>query len=158
MVDKTVGKYLEKLQESGAFILGYMASIRLLVIIITRLIIAFKEKQLDSNLSKSLKEIIQEIYEITGSFAFERSDLRLEEALKQRIVENCTNNKYQTFGNYKVRNIDTLDGFKYYFNDDEWLIIRPSGTEPVLRTYAESHTKEEALAILKACYDTIMKA
>ena len=39
MVDKTVGKYLEKLQESGAFILGYMASIRLLVIIITRLII-----------------------------------------------------------------------------------------------------------------------
>ncbi|MDD3875155.1 MAG: hypothetical protein PHT69_00880 [Bacteroidales bacterium] len=107
---------------------------------------------------KSLKEIIQEVYDIVGSFAFERSDLRLEEDLKQRIVKNCQNNAYTSFGPNKVRNVDTLDGFKYYFNDDEWLIIRPSGTEPVLRTYAESQTKEKASAILKACYDTIMKA
>jgi len=107
---------------------------------------------------KSLKEIIAEIYEITGPFAFERNDLKLDEALKNRIVNNCNNDAYKTFGTYKVQSTDTLDGFKYYFNDDEWLIIRPSGTEPVLRTYAESHTKEKALDILKACYDTIMKA
>lgn len=107
---------------------------------------------------KSLREIINEIYEITGSFAFERSDLKLDEALKQRIVSKCKNNAYQQFGPYTVKSTDTLDGYKYYFNDDEWLIIRPSGTEPVLRTYAESHTREEALAILKACYDTIMQA
>jgi len=106
----------------------------------------------------SLNDIINEIYTITGSFAFERSDLRLNEDLKNRIVENCKQNKYTQFGPYKVNTVDTLDGFKYYFNEDEWLIIRPSGTEPVLRTYAESHTKEEALAILKACYDTIIKA
>jgi phosphomannomutase len=36
-------------------------------------------------------------------------------------------------------------------------MIRPSGTEPVLRTYAESYTKEDALKILKAGYDTIMQ-
>ncbi|OQA02253.1 MAG: Phosphoglucosamine mutase [Bacteroidetes bacterium ADurb.Bin408] len=107
---------------------------------------------------KSLRDIINEIYEITGSFAFERSDLKLDEELKQRIVAKCKNNDYQKFGPYTVKSIDTLDGFKYYFNDDEWLCIRPSGTEPVLRTYAESYTKEDALAILKACYDTIMQA
>jgi len=107
---------------------------------------------------KTLREIIDEIYQITGSFAFERSDLRLEEGLKQRIVANCVNDKYKSFGPYIVKSVDTLDGFKYYFNDDEWLIIRPSGTEPVLRTYAESHTKENCLDMLKACYDTIMKA
>ncbi len=106
----------------------------------------------------SINDIIDEIYSITGKFAFERSDLRLDEKLKNSIVENCKQNRYTQFGTYKVQSVDTLDGFKYYFNEDEWLIIRPSGTEPVLRTYAESHTKEEALAILKACYDTIINA
>ncbi len=106
---------------------------------------------------KSLQDIIDEIYELTGSFAFERSDLRLSEQDKQRIVKNCEQGAYKSFGNYKVEKIETLDGFKYYFNDDEWLMIRPSGTEPVLRTYAESYTKEDALKILKAGYDTIMQ-
>lgn len=105
---------------------------------------------------KTLKEIVQEIYDITGSFAFERSDLKLDEANKQRIVENCNKGVYTSFGKYKVERVETLDGFKYYLNDSEWVMIRPSGTEPLLRTYAESHTKQEALDILKACYDTIM--
>lgn len=106
---------------------------------------------------KSLQEIIEEIYELTGSFAFERSDLRIPEEEKQRIVKNCKDGAYKSFGKYKVDRIETLDGFKYYFNDDEWLMIRPSGTEPVLRTYAESKTKQQALDILKAGYDTIMQ-
>ncbi|MFW5793179.1 MAG: phosphoglucomutase/phosphomannomutase family protein [Bacteroidota bacterium] len=106
---------------------------------------------------KSLQDIIEEIYKLTGSFAFERSDLRIPEKEKQRIVKNCQDGAYKSFGKHVVERIETLDGFKYYFNDDEWLMIRPSGTEPVLRTYAESHTKEKALEILKAGYDTIMQ-
>ena len=105
---------------------------------------------------KTIKELIQEIYDITGSFAFERSDLRLDEKLKQKIITNCENNFYTSFGKYKVERVETLDGFKYYFNDSEWLMIRPSGTEPLLRTYAESHSKDEALELLRICYDTIM--
>lgn len=106
---------------------------------------------------KSLRELIDEVYSIVGSFAFERSDLHLDKDLKEKIVDNCVNNRYTEFGKYKVQRIDTLDGFKYYFNEDEWLLIRPSGTEPVLRTYAESHTREEALDILKTAYETIIK-
>ncbi len=106
---------------------------------------------------KSLQDVIDEIYKLTGAFAFERSDLRIQEEDKQRIIKNCEKGIYKSFGKYKVKNIETLDGFKFYFNDDEWLMIRPSGTEPVLRTYAESYTKEDALAILKAGYDTIME-
>lgn len=106
---------------------------------------------------KSLNELIDEVYSITGSFAFERSDLRIDEKLKLKIVENCNNNVYKSFGKYVVKKVENLDGFKYYFNDSEWLMIRASGTEPLLRTYAESHTKDEALDILKAGYDSIIK-
>jgi len=106
---------------------------------------------------KSIRELIEEIYKIVGPFAFERSDLHLDKTLKEKIVNNCLNNKYKEFGKYKVQRVETLDGFKYYFNDSEWLLIRPSGTEPVLRTYAESHTREEALDILKSAYETITK-
>ena len=64
---------------------------------------------------------------------------------------------YAEFGPWKVLHEENLDGFKYYFSDSQWFMIRPSGTEPVLRTYAEGHTREEALAILQAGYETIMK-
>jgi phosphomannomutase len=105
---------------------------------------------------KSLQQLIQEIYQLTGAFAFERSDLRISQYDKDRIVSNCENNLYEEFGPYKVEKVETLDGFKYYFNDHEWLMIRPSGTEPVLRTYAESSTQEKALGILQYGYQTIM--
>jgi phosphomannomutase len=54
-----------------------------------------------------------------------------------------------------VREVQTLDGFKYFFDDERWVMIRPSGTEPVLRTYAEAPTLEEVRKILKVTADTI---
>jgi phosphomannomutase len=97
---------------------------------------------------KTLKQLIKEVYEITGSFAFERYDLHLKEELKNSIVEDCKNGKMKSFGKYKVKSMEDTDGWKYFFNDDEWLMIRASGTEPVLRTYAESSSRENAFAIL----------
>ncbi|MFT6717014.1 MAG: phosphomannomutase, partial [Saprospiraceae bacterium] len=46
---------------------------------------------------------------------------------------------------------------KFFFNDDEWLMIRPSGTEPVLRTYCESSSSKSAIAILKAAHAQLLK-
>jgi phosphomannomutase len=100
---------------------------------------------------KSLRELIQEIYDLVGEFAFERNDLRIAQALKETIVANCEAGKYDHFGKYRVQRIDDLDGWKYWLSDHEWVMIRPSGTEPVLRTYAEAKTREDALAILEAC-------
>ncbi len=104
----------------------------------------------------TIEEIIDEIYQITGSFAFERSDLKIGEELKQQIIKKCKNDEYQSFGEYKVDYIDNFDGYKYFFNENEWVMIRPSGTEPVLRTYAESSTTEKAKDILDACKRTII--
>ncbi len=105
---------------------------------------------------KSLEDLIDEVYKITGSFSFERSDLHLKEEVKVRIMENCKANKYQEFGGYKVDRIETIDGFKYYFNETDWLMIRASGTEPVLRNYAESDSRESAFAILSAAEKTLL--
>lgn len=104
---------------------------------------------------KTLEELITEVYEIVGPFKFERNDLHITEALKQKIIKNCQENNYKSFGKYTVKEVKTTDGFKYFFDDDRWVMIRPSGTEPVLRTYAEAPTLEEVREILKATEATI---
>ncbi len=105
---------------------------------------------------KSLDDLIQEVYKIVGAFKFERSDMHLKEAVKVAIVENCKNNKYSAFGPYKVEHVETIDGWKYFFENGDWLMIRASGTEPVLRNYAESATTEKAFAILKAAEKALL--
>jgi len=104
---------------------------------------------------KTLDELIDEVYEIVGEFKFERNDLHITEELKQKIIANCKADNYKSFGNYEVKEIKTIDGFKYFFDDNRWMMIRPSGTEPVLRTYAEAPTIEEVRMILKATEDSI---
>jgi phosphomannomutase len=106
---------------------------------------------------KSLDELIAEVYDLVGEFKFERNDLHITEELKSKIIENCTQNKYPHFGDYQVKELQTTDGFKYFFDDQRWLMIRPSGTEPVLRTYAEAPTLEEVRKILKMCEETITR-
>jgi len=78
--------------------------------------------------------------------------------VKNRIVANTSKGAYKNFGKYVVKRVEDLDGYKYFFDDAnrEWLLIRASGTEPVLRTYAESPTHEGALAILKAAEQTLL--
>ena len=104
---------------------------------------------------KTLDELIAEVYVIVGSFKYERNDLHITEELKQKIITNCKNNVYTSFGKYQVKEVQTLDGFKYILDENRWLMIRPSGTEPVLRNYAEAPTLEEVREILKTIQDTI---
>ena len=104
---------------------------------------------------KTLDDLINEVYSIVGGFKFERSDLHITEELKQKIIEKCKDNAYESFGTYKVEQVKTIDGFKYIFDENRWMMIRPSGTEPVLRTYAEAPTMEEVREILKMTEETI---
>jgi phosphomannomutase len=105
---------------------------------------------------KTLHELIDEVYEIVGPFSFERSDLHIREDVKQKVLANCQSGKYSSFGKYKVSRMEDLDGFKYFFENGDWLMIRASGTEPVLRTYAESSTKEAAFDILEEGKKTLL--
>jgi phosphomannomutase len=52
-------------------------------------------------------------------------------------------------GGEKIIEVSTMDGVKYIFADDSWLLIRPSGTEPVLRVYAEGRSDEMVKSLMK---------
>jgi phosphomannomutase len=65
-------------------------------------------------------------------------------------LDNCKAGKYTQFGSYKIEKTEDLDGFKFLLGNGEWVMVRASGTEPVLRVYSESSTNEKATAILEA--------
>lgn len=106
--------------------------------------------------NKSLEELIDEVYDIVGPFAFERIDLHLSEEQKEKVMSDCASGSIKELAGKAVERVDSTDGFKFFFNEDEWLMIRPSGTEPVLRTYCESSSSEEAIAILKAAHKQLL--
>ncbi|MDP3929771.1 MAG: phosphoglucomutase/phosphomannomutase family protein [Bacteroidota bacterium] len=99
---------------------------------------------------KSLDELIQEVYDVVGSFAMGRIDLHITEEIKQKVLANCEAGMYKAFGSYQIEKIETIDGFKFHLGNGEWVMIRASGTEPVLRVYSESNTDENATKILEA--------
>lgn len=104
---------------------------------------------------KSLHELIEEVYEITGPFSFDRNDVHLPEEKKQQIIANCKARKFSSFGNYTVQRVEDLDGYKHFLSDDSWVMIRPSGTEPLLRIYAEAEDMKEVQKILKATREVL---
>ncbi|MBP6313538.1 MAG: phosphoglucomutase/phosphomannomutase family protein [Flavobacteriales bacterium] len=104
---------------------------------------------------KSLDDLINEVYAIVGPFKYERNDLHISEKMKQDVLKACESGNYTSFGDYNVKSIETVDGFKFHMDNDQWMMIRASGTEPVLRLYAESDTLENARKILVATQKAI---
>lgn len=106
---------------------------------------------------KSLDDLIKEVYDIVGGFAFERIDLHIDESKKQSIMARCQDGGYTSFGGMPVVKVEDLDGYKFYFDQDSWVMIRPSGTEPVLRTYAEAVNQAKCFDILEKVHQELLK-
>ncbi len=104
----------------------------------------------------SLEELISEVYEIVGKFSYNRLDLHLQESKKQEIVDNCKAGKYNAFGDVQVSSVEDIDGWKYHLENEETLMIRASGTEPVLRVYAEAATAERVEELLIKAKATLL--
>lgn len=104
---------------------------------------------------KSISELINEVYRITGPFHFLRKDLKLPQSKKEEIVKMCQDGSFSSFEEYQVERIDTLDGFKFIISENEWTMIRPSGTEPVLRIYVESKDQSSAQQLMEATLSEI---
>ena len=97
---------------------------------------------------KSLKELYTEVLGITGPFYCERGNIELNRNARNKIIEKCSNGTFDHFGRFSVERFEVFDGFKFYFSENEWLMIRSSGTEPVIRLYAEAETEEIAQEII----------
>ena len=94
--------------------------------------------------NKSLVELQKDLYEFAGcKFYNDRIDIKLENFdMVKQIIENFKSET--SIGDFKVKNIDTKDGVKLYFEDNSsWILIRPSGTEPLLRIYFESDNTDK---------------
>jgi phosphomannomutase len=114
--------------------------------------------QFMSETGKSLRQLLDEVYEITGPFSFERLEVALEKNRRVAIIEKCSKGQFTRFGDRVVEKLETLEGFRFLFNNGEWLLIRPSGTGASLKMYAESTSPESALEILEHARNTVLAA
>jgi len=98
---------------------------------------------------KPLHELVEDLLNEVGPAFYERRDLRLKRPVsKKRMAARLVDEAPNKIGTENVIKLVTLDGVKYLMADDSWLLIRPSGTEPVLRVYAEGRSEEMVKALL----------
>jgi len=83
-----------------------------------------------------IKDLSDELDEEFGVHRFLRRDVRMSDAQKSAILAACRQEP-KKIGRYIVEKIETKDGFKF-FVDNGWILIRPSGTEPLIRFYSEA--------------------
>ena len=96
-----------------------------------------------------LDSLVADLLREAGPALYERRDLRLVHPVsKPDITKKLVEAPPATLGGVKVARVQTLDGVKYLLEDDSWLLIRPSGTEPVLRVYAEGRDEKMVKALL----------
>ncbi len=95
---------------------------------------------------KSLSSLVQELIDKYGEHRFRRVDLRITPAEKDRIMGKFDRDISQIAGQNVLR-VQETDGFKY-FVDGGWLLVRPSGTEPLIRFYAEADSEKKVDRLL----------
>lgn len=99
---------------------------------------------------KPLHEIISDLMKEFGVFHYGRNDVHTSAFDKKELTVRLTKEAPQRILSHKVTHVNNNDGVKYLLDDDSWLLIRPSGTEPLLRIYAEARTQEEVPQLLAA--------
>jgi len=98
---------------------------------------------------KTPSELLDYLYSKVGPHYYQRIDIKFPEGERQRINTRIQNNLPKFIDGVQVVNVDTSDGFHFILADNAWLLIRFSGTEPVLRIYAETDNQARAGRLLE---------
>ena len=96
---------------------------------------------------KTPSELIDYLYSKVGPHHYERVDIKFPEEKRAAVIEKVKHAP-SVIDNVKVARVDTTDGFRFVLEDTTWLLIRFSGTEPLLRIYTETDSVERADRLL----------
>ena len=102
------------------------------------------------SMDKKPSELLKYLYDKVGPHYYERTDLHFPPEKRETIIQRLEQQKPSQIDNSEVTNIDTSDGFRFRLSDGSWLLIRLSGTEPLLRIYAESDSIAHVERLLEA--------
>lgn len=96
-----------------------------------------------------LHELVDDLLDDVGPAQYARTDLKLTRPVaKEDMVQLLLDCAPSQIKGVVIEDVQTTDGVKYYLDDGSWLLIRPSGTEPVLRVYAEAPNDDRVKALL----------
>lgn len=100
---------------------------------------------------KTPTELLDTLFDMVGEHYYNRWDVRYDNERRAEIRANVANARPDTLAGFPVERIGTLDGWKFYLGDGGgWLLIRFSGTEPLIRIYTETTKKDAVEKILRA--------
>jgi phosphomannomutase len=102
---------------------------------------------------RTLGQIVESLMNEFGHFYYDRADLHTAQA--QNIVETLKKAPPASFAGKLITRVETLDGLKFNFADESWILFRASGTEPLLRVYVEGRSPEDVKTILAAGEDLV---
>jgi len=98
---------------------------------------------------KGLRQMLNETMDEIGHFFYRRIDRRIDAAAKEQLVQRLKSQPPETIDDRQVVASNFSDGFKFIFEHGDWLLIRPSGTEPVLRLYSEAGSSDQVDRLLR---------
>lgn len=101
---------------------------------------------------KSVSQLLENLFRQVGPHFYHRRDIEFDAADRERIRQRVNNPALERLGEFAVVESDSIDGRRLHF-DDGWLGVRFSGTEPLLRIYAEAGSPERVTRLLDAAAD-----
>jgi phosphomannomutase len=105
---------------------------------------------------KPLSQLVEEVIaEADGPLYNKRLDLHLDDAHKAAVIDDFTKNPPAEVAGIKVKEVGRKDGIKLYLEEGSWILLRPSGTEPLMRVYLETNTPEKMTQIVQQMEQTI---
>jgi len=103
----------------------------------------------------SLGEQLQALYKKVGTLYSQRYDADVPVSEIPKLKERLSGISGSLFGR-RIDRVVTMDGFKFIFDDGSWLLLRPSGTEPVVRVYSEARTQEAVSGLISAAQKELL--